>query len=208
MVKNAGGNKAKKFASKSFVVSNRATRFAIEQGEVYAVVQCMFGGNICEVLCIDGVIRLCVIRGKFSGKGKRDNRLSKGTWVLVGLRDWEVTSKEKQKVDLLEVYGDGDKEKLIKNSRQNFRVFLSINNEEDMIDDDQIKFINDREETLTTEINQEVDSLSDKSDGDDDNDDDGDDDDERKDKDKDKDKSDKNMSSVLNQLSWINIDDI
>jgi initiation factor 1A len=194
MVKNAGGNKAKKFASKSFTVSNRATRFASEQGEVYAVVQNMYGGNMCEVLCIDGKIRLCVIRGKFSGKGKRDNRLSKGSWVLVGLRDWEITSREKPKTDLLEVYNDGDKEKLIKNSRENFRIFLSINHEDDIIDDDQIKFINDREEEiLTEELNQDQSSLLDKID---DN------------KDDETDKKNKNMSSVLDQLSWVDINDI
>ncbi|GAI87692.1 unnamed protein product [marine sediment metagenome] len=95
-----GGNKAKKFASKSFVVSDRATRFASVEGEAYAVVQRMLGGTICEVLCIDGVVRLCVIRGKFSGKGKRDNRLSKGTWVLVGLRDWEIYGVKKTNEEL------------------------------------------------------------------------------------------------------------
>ena len=39
MVKNSGGNKAKKFASKSFNISDRATRLAIETDEVYAVVK-------------------------------------------------------------------------------------------------------------------------------------------------------------------------
>ena len=29
------------------------------------------------------------IRGKFLGKGKRDSVLSKGKWILVGLREWE-----------------------------------------------------------------------------------------------------------------------
>lgn len=196
MVKNSGGNKAKKFASKSFIVSNRATRFASEQGEIYAVVQCMFGGNICEVLCIDGIIRLCIIRGKFSGKGKRDNRLSKGSWILVGLRDWEISSSnKKQKTDLLEVYNDGDKEKLIKNSRENFRIFLSINNQEDIIDDEHIKFINEREEILTNELNHDTSILQDKI---------GDDQEDEEDQ---KDNN-KNMSSVLNQINWINIDDI
>ena len=38
MVKNNGGNKAKKFASKSFNISDRATRYAIETDEIYAIV--------------------------------------------------------------------------------------------------------------------------------------------------------------------------
>ena len=111
MVKNSGGgNKAKKFASKSYTPVQRATRYAIEKEELYAVVNKIMGNNICEVLCIDGVIRLCVIRGKFSGKGKRDNLLVRGKWILIGIRSWEVTTKDKQKCDLLEVYNDNDKD--------------------------------------------------------------------------------------------------
>ena len=82
MVKNNGGNKAKKFASKSFNIVDRATRLAIETDEVYAIVKQMLGSNICEVMCIDGTVKLCVIRGKFLGRGKKDNRLARGTWYL------------------------------------------------------------------------------------------------------------------------------
>jgi translation initiation factor 1A len=183
-----GGNKAKKFASKSFIVSDRATRFASVEGEVYAVVQRMLGGTICEVLCIDGIIRLCIIRGKFSGKGKRDNRLSKGSWILVGLRDWEISSKEKPKCDLLEVYNDTDKEKLIKNSRENFRIFLSTN-EDDTVDEDQLKFVNEREELLTQELAAELANKEEENE-------------------EDKEVENKKMSSVLDQMSWIDINDI
>ena len=188
-----GGNKAKKFASKSFIISDRATRFASIEGEAYAVVQRMLGGTICEVLCIDGVLRLCVIRGKFSGKGKRDNRLSKGIWVLVGLRDWEISSKDKPKCDLLEVYNDGDKEKLIKNSRENFRIFLSIN-EDDSVDDDQLKFVNEREELLAQELDLNTNKGQEEEN-------EGEDEGESK-------VATKDMSSILNQMDWINIDDI
>lgn len=152
MVKNSGGgNKAKKFASKSINISNRATRFASESGEVYAIVSRMMGNNMCEVLCIDGNTRLCVIRGKFMGKGKRDNILSRGKWILIGLREWEITKKEKEKCDLLEVYNDSDKEKLIKNSKENFRIFLSVTSLDDNIDEEQVQFINKREEELSNE---------------------------------------------------------
>ena len=182
-----GGNKAKKFASKSFIISDRATRFASVDGEVYAVVQRMLGGTICEVLCIDGVTRLCIIRGKFSGKGKRDNRLCRGSWVLVGLRDWEITSKDKPKCDLLEVYNDSDKEKLIKNSRENFRIFLAVN-EDDVVDEDQLKFVNEREELFSQDV-EEVEQ--------DENDDEAP-----------AEKEDKTMSNVLSQMDWIDINDI
>jgi len=207
MVKNNGGNKAKKFASKSFNVPQKATRFAIDTGEVYAIVNKIMGGNMCEVLCIDGIIRNCIIRGKFSGKRKRDNILTRGKWVLVGLRDWEITAKEKQKCDLLEVYTDVDKEKLIKNEKDSFRIFLSINNEEEEFDKDLIEFINNKD------------------DEDDDDDEDGDNEDGAKRREKasesesesdededeahaDKDKKKNDISSVIKNLDWINIDDI
>jgi len=186
-----GGNKAKKSANKSFIISNRATRFASIDGEVYAIVQRMLGGSMCEVLCIDGLVRLCVIRGKFSGKGKRENRLNRGSWVLVGLRDWEISSKDKPKCDLLEVYNDGDKEKIIKNSRENFRIFLSIN-EDDLVDEEQLKFVNEREEQLAEDITTEY---SNEEEGE-----------EKQDED---DIDEKNkITNVLNQMDWVDINDI
>jgi hypothetical protein len=67
---------------------------------------------MCQVQCIDGKTRACIIRGKFAGRGKRDNFISTGTWVLVGAREWECSSKEDQKCDLLEIYSDNDRKKL------------------------------------------------------------------------------------------------
>ena len=181
MVKNFGGNRAKKFSSKSFNVAPRATRFAMEEGEVYAIVQRMLGSNICEVLCIDGSTKLCVIRGKFSGKGKRDNKLAKGVWILVGMRSWQVTTKEKEKCDLLEVYTDTDKEKLIKNSNQSFRAFISVSNDDGGMDPDHIKFINEMEDEIFAENKTES--------GDEEND-------------------ERQEHTISDQLSWLNIDDI
>jgi hypothetical protein len=67
-------------------------------------------------MCKDGKKRLCIIRGKFRGRGKRDNTLSNGKWVLVGGRDFEAEKtgegKNLEKCDLLEVYSDLDKERL------------------------------------------------------------------------------------------------
>ena len=53
------------------------------------------------------------IRNKFKGRGKRDNMLKVGTWILVGPREYETT-REKEKCDLLEVYNPNDMEKLKK----------------------------------------------------------------------------------------------
>lgn len=145
MVKNTiGGNKSKKFANKNFNIQDRATRFAKEEGEIYAYVEKLMGNNICQVMCIDGYQRSCVIRGKFLGKGKRDNILSKGKWILVGLRDWENSNKgsEKEKCDLLEVYSDMDKQRLQNDNTIDFSGFLKNEQIENEFDDS-IKFTNE-----------------------------------------------------------------
>ena len=70
---------------------------------------------MCHVLCQDGIIRLCIIRGKFKYRGRRDNTLSNNKWVLVGLREYEsekLDNKKLQNCDLLEIYSDQDKERL------------------------------------------------------------------------------------------------
>ena len=57
--------------------------------------------------------RLCIIRKKVKGRGKRGNEVSPGVWLLVGKREFEaVVEGRKQKVDLLEVYSQSDKKKL------------------------------------------------------------------------------------------------
>ena len=71
--------------------------------------------------CIDDVERLGHIRGKFTGRGKRENMIAPGTWVLIGIREWDMdkigeVSKDKKKklpqCDLLEVYSETDKDRL------------------------------------------------------------------------------------------------
>ena len=150
MVKNTiGGNKSKKFANKNFNIQDRATRFAKEEGEIYAYVEKLMGNNICQVMCIDGYQRSCVIRGKFLGKGKRDNILSKGKWILVGLRDWENSNKgsEKEKCDLLEVYSDMDKQRLQNDNTIDFSGFLKNEQIENELDNS-IKFTNESNDDL------------------------------------------------------------
>ena len=118
MVKNFGGNKSKKIGRK-FVNQprDRKIRFAEEIEELYAVVTKLFGNGMAEVKCIDNENRLCIFRKKFKGRSKRDNMVSLGTVVLVGIRNWEVTaadSKKLDKCDLLEVYSSADVNKLRK----------------------------------------------------------------------------------------------
>jgi initiation factor 1A len=127
MVRNeGGGNKMKHLARKhvngSSQQANKFLRVSQCKEEVYAHVLRILGNSMCLVKCFDGYERLCHIRGKFTGRSKRENALSQGTWVLVGLRQWDAekefaskvskTDKNIQKCDLLEIYSSSEREKL------------------------------------------------------------------------------------------------
>jgi initiation factor 1A len=110
MVRNkTGGSKHKKQARKN---DNQSTHTIItrlrnvkESCEMYAIVSRMLGHGNCYVKCNDGVTRLCVIRKKFRQRNKRSNMVQNGSYVLIGLREWEVRAiHKKEKCDLLEVY--------------------------------------------------------------------------------------------------------
>jgi initiation factor 1A len=118
MVKNFGGNKAKGFARKSFAKNDSVLRISQEEDEIYAQVTKIIGGIMCQVTTVDGTEMLCHIRGKFRGRGKRNNFIANGTWMLVGKREWEKDLAVKGKLlncDVIEVYNDADKIKLKNN---------------------------------------------------------------------------------------------
>ena len=119
MVKNTtGGSKAKGQARK--VGGGKQTnklRISRDELEVYAVAVRAYGNAMFEVLGVDNIKRLCHIRGKFKGRGKRDNFITVGTYLLVGLREWEsqdalIAQKKLPNCDLIAVYSDQDKDKL------------------------------------------------------------------------------------------------
>jgi initiation factor 1A len=119
MVKNTKGGSGHKGQARKFVVPSSSkqmvkTRVALEDGELYAQVTKMLGNGMCHVLCQDNKTRLCFIRGKFRGRGKRDNMISNGKWILIGLRDYESEKAggKLDNCDLLDVYTDQDKERL------------------------------------------------------------------------------------------------
>ena len=152
MVKNKkGGSRHKKMASKHVKENqhrNRKVRLANE-GEIYAKVTKMYGGSNCEVICNDKEIRLMVIRRKFSGRHRRDNNIKEDTIVLVGIREYEITTtKKKQKVDLLEVYNNDELDELIKKKQLNDCILpqdkLNIKENDDQFD------ITDDEDDETT----------------------------------------------------------
>ena len=83
MVKNvSGGNKSKGFARKNFAVKDTSIRVIEDEDELYAQVTKIYGGSMCQVVALDSTEMLCHIRGKFRGRGKRDNLLAwgRGFW--------------------------------------------------------------------------------------------------------------------------------
>ena len=101
---------------------NKFLRVSQCKDEIYAYILRLLGNSMCMVKCVDGYERLCHIRGKFTGRSKRENALAQGTWVLIGLRQWDAdkefaskvskTEKKIQKCDLLEIYSASEREKL------------------------------------------------------------------------------------------------
>jgi hypothetical protein len=113
MVKNQGGNKSKRMGRKFMSTGPSRTRFSEDPDEIYACCTKMHGPS-CDVLCIDGKTRLCFIRNKFKGRGKRDSLIAIGTWLLVGRRGFEGERvNKKENSDLLEVYSENDKRILL-----------------------------------------------------------------------------------------------
>ena len=130
-------NKGKKGGRKGgYSGGSRAVREKSEEGETYAAIVKVFGGANAEVVCEDGKHRLCVIRGAFRGRNKRDNFLAAGVWVLVGLRDWctHADQEKMEKCDLLCVYREDEKSKLKANAVGNWTA-LGGANPEDKEDD-------------------------------------------------------------------------
>ena len=132
MVKNAGGNKTKGQARK-FVNDNndkkdsKKLRESEDPLEIYAQVEKVLGNGMYNVVCMDGKSRLCHSSGKFRGRNKKDNFVKLGTWLLIGLREYECGStnnKKLQNCDLLEVYNDFETEKLKTTVNQDWSIFI------------------------------------------------------------------------------------
>ena len=134
MVKNTtGGSKAKGQARKFTAqpATNRL-RLAHEDAELYAKVTAMLGNGMCEVVCIDGKKRLCHIRGKFKGRGKRDNFITRESFILIGLREWEGDEAKEVKgkiklpnCDLLEVYNNSDVSRIKMTENKDWSIFAT-----------------------------------------------------------------------------------
>lgn len=144
MVKNFGGNKTKRDARKHIAPQNdnHELRIIKEDGETYAVVKKILGCGQCLVTCLDGTTRNCIIRNKFKGRGRSNNAVEVGSWLLVGIREWEVRKNGKESsTDLLHVYSSGGKERLLQKNDIDFSALLGTmkqiaENEGKHIDDD------------------------------------------------------------------------
>jgi initiation factor 1A len=199
MVKNSGGNKAKKQARKSSFVqtATQNVRYVKEEGEMYAIVSKIYGGKNCQVMCDDGISRRCTIRRKFTTAKVGSNMIAIGTWLLVGLYDWEVRSDRTQTCDVLEIYSQNEKEKLKQTvSESKLKYIIEVSNNFDGVIKNASEFV--FSDTLA-EINE---------------DDDGDDDDDDEDdvNVKEEDSSVKVVepvkdTSVHNQMDWMRIDE-
>jgi translation initiation factor IF-1 len=133
MVKNvAGGCNGKKVARKHTTKGKNELRLSKSSDEKYAIVKRLLG-NTCDVICDDGVNRRCIIRGKFTGRNKRDNMLDNGTYILVGMREWvdeagrsrQADDNNVKYCDLLEVYNSMERDIL----RRTHNIFSSLKDE-------------------------------------------------------------------------------
>jgi translation initiation factor IF-1 len=162
MVKNIhGGNRHKGFARKHTIAKpDNKLRIAGDECELYAVVTKMLGNNMFHCVTIDGITRLCHIRGRFAGRGKRDNMINVDTWILIGVREWESNNNAEHKrngkiklpnCDLLEVYSDLDKERLKNSVSENWLILSSNETSKHIRDDkgeDSIHFMTEQEEEV------------------------------------------------------------
>jgi initiation factor 1A len=134
MVKNKKGGSRHKKMGRKYVSNNFENVKLVKSSneyEIYACVTKLLGNGMAEVLCNDEKTRLLIIRGKFSGRNKRDNQVNIGSVVLVGLREWSVSNKKKlPKVDLLYVYSKHQIKEIKNISKFNKKI---LPNKEDKI---------------------------------------------------------------------------
>jgi translation initiation factor IF-1 len=130
VINEKGGCKGKKVARKHLTKVKNELRLSHSSNEKYAIVKKLLG-NTCDVICDDGKERRCMIRGKFTGRNKRDNMIDSGIYVLIGLREWVnecsggAGHNNVNYCDLLEVYNSSERDIL----RRTHGVFQSYKDE-------------------------------------------------------------------------------
>ena len=141
MVKNTNGGKGAKSLARKLSSNNESHRLRLSTNdfEKYAIVTKMLGNGMCYITTHDQLELICHIRGKFRGRSKRNHFVTNGSYVLIGIRDWENPYKN---CDLLELYDNSDVSSLSYNP--SFMSLLSINNSNNSnLHDDDVIFDND-----------------------------------------------------------------
>jgi initiation factor 1A len=154
MVKNKTGGSGHKSQARKNVVTNadkhnNRLRLVEEEGELYGQVTKNLGNGMCEVICSDNIKRLCIIRGKHRGRGKRDNEIRMRSIIMIGLREWTThveNSKKLEKCDLLEVYSDYDVDRLKKSTDIDWTIFDMDDNTYQYATDEIVHFTDSTEE--------------------------------------------------------------
>jgi hypothetical protein len=129
MVKNTtGGGNAKKQGRK-FQNNNKNTVLRKSEGkhELYAIVDKIFGNGINVYTCLGQSI-WCRVPGKFKGRNKRNNYFEVGSWVLVGIYEWE-NEEEPKSCELLCIYDRNEIEELMITPGTNVKTLVAKTNE-------------------------------------------------------------------------------
>jgi len=100
MVKNSTGGCKQKGMARKDLNSSLSSRDYVPQNEAehFAQVTRLLGNGMChvQILLHDKSLLsdiVCHIRGKFRAKNKRHNTIIVGSFVVVGLRTWETSTK-------------------------------------------------------------------------------------------------------------------
>lgn len=166
MVKNTqGGSKTKSFARKSIINAHSSAhssyvRMSTNPLEKYARVTKMYGNGRCQIITVDQLPLQCVIRNKFKGRSKRNCMIGIGTYLLVGLREWE---HEYKTCDVLEIYSEEDVNTL-KNNQSTCLHKLDgvIASQTTVRSDDDLIFTNEDENLKILETSEEYRTIDDK----------------------------------------------
>jgi initiation factor 1A len=157
MVKNiSGGSHSKKMASKNLKhQNNKNLRTIKDDCELYAIITEKLGGGHLRALGIDGNPYMVHMGGKF-----RNERINRYDFILIGIRDWQTENKTKIMTDLLEIYTETEKNKLMKINNINWSVLNNVNQNvlKDKMDNEHINDI-----VFTNEVELNYKDLMDKS---------------------------------------------
>ena len=127
---------------------------------MYAVVPKHFEDNVKLLqVMVKPVFVLCVANLKVDRDA--DNNIGLGTWVMVGIRDWEVRGDGKTKCDLLYVYSDLDKDDIRQNSGINLELDKVNTDINGVVVDDDVVFKEDNSENYIVDQPDIVDSEED-----------------------------------------------